>query len=82
MSELYYTNSYDQDFDAMEGLTESPDVDAARGALLESQTGPLRTEEAIADSQSVIAELRAIREENHFTQKLRRIIRAQPPRSI
>lgn len=79
MSELYYTNPYGTDFDATEGLTESPDVDAARGALEESVTGPSRTEAAIAESQSYVATLRAIRTENHFTQKIRKII--QTPRS-
>ena len=73
---------YNLDFDSNEGLTESPDVEAARRALLESTTGATRTEEAIEESRSYIAELRALREENHFTQKLRRIIQSQnTPRS-
>ena len=73
---------YNLDLDSNEGLTESPDVEAARGALLESSTGATRTEEAIEESRSYIAELRALREENHFTQKLRRIIQSQnTPRS-
>ena len=79
MIELHYTNPYGADFDATEGLTESPDVEAARGALEESVTGPSRTEAAIAESQSYVAALRAIRTENHFTQKIRKII--QTPRS-
>lgn len=70
---------YDPDFDEAEGLTESPDVDAARGALRESETGPTRTELAITESRAQIAELRTIREQNHFTDKIRRII--QSPRS-
>lgn len=78
MSEQY-TNPYGVDFDATEGLTESPDVEAARGALAESATGPTRTEAAIAESQSYIATLRAIRTENHFNQKIRKLI--QTPRS-
>lgn len=73
---------YSQDFDSNEGLTESPDVEAARGALLESETGSTRTEDAIAESRSYVAAVRAIREENHFTQKLRLIIHNhQAPRS-
>lgn len=79
MNERHYTEPYDPDFDETEGLTESPDVDAARGALQESTTGPSRTEQAIAESQSYVATLRAIREENHFTNKIRAIF--QTPRS-
>ena len=79
MSERYYTSPYGADFDATEGLTESPDVEAARGALAESVTGPSRTEAAIAESQSYIATLREIRTENHFNQKIRKLI--QTPRS-
>lgn len=70
---------YDSNFDEAEGLTDSPDVEAARGALLESKTGTSRTEQAIAESQNYVAELRAIREQNHFTQKIRSIF--QSPRS-
>ena len=79
MMDERYTEPYDPDFDETEGLTESPDVDAARGALLESTTGSSRAEQAIADSRSVIAELRELREQNHFTQKIRAIF--QTPRS-
>lgn len=72
---------FNPDFDDNEGLTESPDVEAARGALRESFTGLVRTEEAISNSKVYIAELRTLREENHFTQKLRRIIQSYPSRS-
>lgn len=70
---------YDPSFDEIEGQTERPDVDAARGALQEARTGSRRTEEAIEQSKRYVAGLVAIREENHFTQKVRAII--QSPRS-
>lgn len=72
-------NIFNPDFDETEGLTESPDVAAARGALREAQTGSTATEEAIAESRTLVAQLAAIRHENHFTQKIRSII--QSPRS-
>lgn len=71
---------FNEGFDETDGLTESPDVEAALGALQESSTGSTSTDLAIAESQSYMDTLRAIREENHFTQKFRRII--QSPRSI
>lgn len=73
---------YDPNFDAAEGLTESPDVAAARGALREATTGETRTEEAIAASRAYVARVAYVREKNHFTEKLRQIIQNQPPRSV
>jgi hypothetical protein len=70
---------YNPGFDETEGLTESPDIDAARVALVEAQSGVHQTDSVIAESQGHIATLRQIRLENHFTQKIRRII--QTPRS-
>lgn len=67
---------FNPDFDETEGLTESPDVAQARTALAEAQTGMIATEDAIAESQSWVTGLRTIRDENHFTQKIRLIIQS------
>lgn len=79
MSNDKWAATYGLDFDEIEGLTESPDVEAARGALREAETGSNRTEQAIEESKAQMATLLAIRQENHFTQKIRRIMQA--PRS-
>lgn len=68
---------YDPDFDDNEGMTESPDPMAARVALAESATGGAATQRAIEESQSWIEQLRTIRVENHFNQKIRTIIQSQ-----
>lgn len=70
-------DGYDPEFDDNEGMTESPDPMAARVALVESTTGGARTQQAIEESQSWMEQLRAIRLENHFNQKIRLIIQSQ-----
>lgn len=72
-------DGYDPDFDSTFGRTESPDVHAARSALLEAQTGSLATDAAIEESRDIMATLRQIREKNHFAEKIRKIIQNTPP---
>lgn len=67
---------HDPDFDVSEGLTESPDVSAAQVAYVETMASATKTQEVVEESRAWVRELREIRLENHFTEKLRKIIRS------
>lgn len=65
---------YDPDFDDEMGFTESPDLVRAQAAAAAARAAVPDTESAIAESQRYITQIRKIRDEDHFTQKIRQIM--------
>lgn len=49
--------------------------DEARKALAESQRSSRRTDSLIADTRAALDRVRRVSEPNHFTDKMRRLIR-------
>lgn len=68
------TPERDDDFDETVGGTERPDVRAAAAALSRTRPASIHTDEIIVESQRLIAQVRAVRASNHFTDKFREII--------
>lgn len=54
--------------------TENPDPRDAVRALRESREATTHTDEIIVESQRLMAGVRRVRQENHFTDTFRRII--------
>lgn len=70
---MTHREPYDPDFDDDVGLTESPDLARAQAAVVVAQAAAPTTDMAIAESRHYISQLREIRNQNHFTQKIRQI---------
>lgn len=62
-------------FEEIDETTDGPDVIRARRAVQEARQATRQTDKIVTETQSAIATLRRMHEENHFADKLRLVIR-------